>query len=175
MSEVSQKQLVANRQNAKLGGVKTEEGKAVSKYNALKHGLLSQEVLLESEDGKSLVELGKKMRTELKPETELELLLVDRIVANTWRLKRALRIEREMIDGDRFTKDWQGNPEEKTLGETLSYDFANADTYGKFIRYETSIERGLYKALHELQRIQANRKGEKSPNTAAIDIDISKD
>jgi len=54
MSETSQKQLEANRQNAKLGGVKTEEGKAVSKYNALKHGLLSKEVLLKGEDEKVL-------------------------------------------------------------------------------------------------------------------------
>ena len=93
MSEVSQKQLEANRENAKLGGVKTEEGKAVSKYNAIKHGILSQEVLLKGEDEKSLIELGKKLRTELKPETEIELLLVDRIASNIWRLKRALGFE----------------------------------------------------------------------------------
>ena len=57
MSEISQKQLEANRQNAKLGGVKTEEGKAISKYNAIKHGLLSKEVLLEGEDETKLIGL----------------------------------------------------------------------------------------------------------------------
>ena len=36
---ISDKQLEANRKNAKLGGVKTEEGKAVSRLNALKHGV----------------------------------------------------------------------------------------------------------------------------------------
>jgi len=151
MSDVSKKQLEANRQNAKLGGVKTEEGKAVSKYNALKHGLLSKEVLLKGEDELSLTELEKKLRAELKPETELELLLVDRIVSNSWRLRRVLHIEVEMIKDD--CKESFGD--EKGLGEAFSYDFANYDTYGKLIRYETSIERGLYKALHELQRIQA--------------------
>jgi len=173
MSEVSSKQLAANRKNAEKGGVKTPEGKAVSKYNALQHGLLSQEVLLKGEDKNLLVELGQKLRAELKPETELERLLVDRITSNTWRLKRALRIEREMIDDDRFTEDLYGNPQEKTLGEALSYDFTNADTYGKFIRYETSIERGIYKALHELQRIQAARIGEKPLLPIAIDVDVA--
>jgi len=57
--EVSQEQLEANRQNAKLGGVKTEEGKAVSRYNAIKHGLLSKEVLLADETEADLILLGK--------------------------------------------------------------------------------------------------------------------
>ena len=175
MNEISEKQLEANRENAKLGGVKTEEGKAVSKYNALKHGILSKEVLLKGEDEKTLIEIGKKLRTELEPQTELELVLVDRITANVWRLKRVMQIEREMIDDDRSTTDYLGNAKEKTLGEALSYDFSNNDTYGKLIRYEASIERGIYKALHELQRIQAARNGEKPPAPIAVDVDVSKD
>ena len=175
MSEVSQKQLEANQKNAKLGGVKTEEGKTVSKYNALKHGILSKEVLLEGEDEKTLIEVGKKLRAELEPQTELELVLVDRITANVWRLRRIMQIEREMIDNDRFTEDYAGKPKEKTLGEAFSEDFQYKDTYGKLIRYESSIERGIYKALHELQRLQAARMGEKPPAPIAIDVDVSKE
>lgn len=175
MSEITQKQLEANRQNAKLGGVKTKEGKAVSKYNALKHGLLSKEVLLDGEDEKMLVEVGKKLRAELDPQTELELVLVDRITANVWRLRRVMQIEREMIDDDRHTTDFMDRPKEMTLGEAFSYDFVNCDTYGKLIRYETSIERGIYRALHELQRIQAARMGEKPPAPVAVDVDVSKE
>lgn len=171
MSEISPKQLAANRQNAKLGGVKTEEGKAVSKYNAIKHGILSQEVLLDGEDEKTLIELGKKLRAELKPETELELILVDRIVSNTWRLKRALKGEKEMIECD--IEDVFGS--NKNFGSALSHDFANYDSYGKFTRYETSLERGIYRALHELQRIQATRAGEKMPAPVVVDVDISKE
>jgi len=38
----STKQIIANRDNSKLGGVKSAEGKSVSRYNARKHGILSQ-------------------------------------------------------------------------------------------------------------------------------------
>ena len=169
MNQTSQKQLEANRQNAQLGGVKTNEGKAVSKYNALKHGLLSEEVLLEEEDEALLIMFAKKLRTELKPETEFELLLVDRIIANSWRLKRAMKIETGMIK-DGCSGGFGG---EKSIGQALNYEFINNDSYGKFTRYETSIERGIYKALHELQRIQATRAGEKLPAPMAIDIDVS--
>ncbi len=173
MSDISQKQLEANRENAKLGGVKTEEGKAVSRYNALKHGLLSKEVLLRGEDEATLIEVGKRLRAELGPKTELELVLVDRITANVWRLKRVMQIEREMTEGN------QGNilgGKKSNLGEAFSsYNSINKDIYGKLIRYEANIERGIYKALHELQRIQATRSGERPPLPVAIDIDINND
>ena len=173
MNEVSQKQLEANRENAKLGGVKTEEGKAVSRYNALKHGILSREVLLEGEDEKTLIEVGKRLRAELEPQTELELVLVDRITANVWRLKRVMQMEREMMENSQ--KSTFGNGLQK-LGQTLThYDIAHNDIYGKLIRYEASIERGIYKALHEFQRIQAARMGEKLPAPVAIDVDVSTD
>lgn len=171
MSNTSTKQNEANQKNAQAStGPKTTEGKAVSKYNALKHGLLSKEILLKDENAEDLTNLGKKLRAELAPDTELELVLVDRITANAWRLRRVMQIEREMIEEDK--KSAFG---ERTLGGALRYDFANNDTYGKLIRYENSIERGMFKALHELQRLQARRNGEATPPPVAIDVDISGD
>ena len=85
----SDKQVRANRQNAlKSTGPKTSEGKAAVRQNALKHGLLSQEVLLPGEDEAALKELGECLRAELQPVGELENLLVDRIIAAHWRLRR---------------------------------------------------------------------------------------
>jgi hypothetical protein len=173
----TQKQIEANRENAKLGGVRTEEGKAVSKYNALKHGLLSKEVLLEGEDEKTLIEIGKKLRAELKPETELELLLADRIVANTWRLKRTLEVEKSAMDykrEDEMRNEWNVKylSEEQRYRKAMQEMIVN-DDIEKITRYETTIERGIYKALHELQRLQAARAGEKPPLPVAIDVDIN--
>ncbi len=172
MEETSQKQIEANKLNAeKSTGPKTEEGKTVSKYNAMKHGLLSEEVLLEGEDEEKLEKIGKNLRAELEPHTEIELILVDRITANVWRLKRVMQMERDMMDNSQ--KDMFSGKLQK-LGHTLThYDIAHNDIYGKLIRYEGSIERGIYKALHELERIQAKRNGEKVPPPIALDIDVS--
>ena len=43
---ISEKQLQANKKNAQKGGIKTQEGKAIVKYNALKHGLLAKETVI---------------------------------------------------------------------------------------------------------------------------------
>jgi hypothetical protein len=43
----------------------------------------------------------------------------------------------------------------------------------KVSRYESHLERGLYKALHELQRLQAVRGGAFVPPPAALDVDLT--
>ncbi|MHC4445109.1 MAG: hypothetical protein ACYTA5_21125 [Planctomycetota bacterium] len=49
--QISEKQLQANRQNAKKStGPKTPEGKARSSQNALKHGLLARQILINDDD-----------------------------------------------------------------------------------------------------------------------------
>jgi hypothetical protein len=40
-------------------------------------------------------------------------------------------------------------------------------------RYETTLFRSLTRALHELQRLQAIRAGERVPAPAAVDVDVS--
>jgi hypothetical protein len=64
--------------------------------------------------------------------------------------------------------------ETATLGRTFIRDADKANAFSKLSRYETTIERSLYKALHELQRLQAARYNEGSvPPPAAIDVDVS--
>lgn len=156
----TEKQIEANKENSKLGGVKTEQGKAISKYNALKHGLLAKEILMNDENEEELLNLEKKLRSELGPATEIELILVDRIASNIWRLKRALSMEKSEV----FS--------EFSLNGKLSLQYDGE----RLLRYETMLERAIYKALHELERIQAKRLGTANiPLPIAIDVDINQE
>ncbi len=68
----------------------------------------------------------------------------------------------------------QEDPETATLGRTFIRDANQANAFSQLSRYETTIERSLYKALHELQRLQAARHTEGSvPPPVAIDVDVS--
>ena len=40
-------------------------------------------------------------------------------------------------------------------------------------RYEVSLERSLYRALHELQRLQALRDGQAVPPPEVVNVDVS--
>ena len=95
---MSLKQLAANGRNAqKSTGPKTPEGRAVSKMNALKHGILSKEVLVQGlnikESSRELAALHERFCQELNPVGPVEEMLVDQIVTAHWRLRRALRAE----------------------------------------------------------------------------------
>ena len=169
----SDKQMRANRQNArKSTGPKTPEGKAVARLNALKHGLLSQQILLPNEDEASLLQLSERLHSQLQPLGELESLLVERIVAAAWRLRRVLVVETGIYEMERF--NYMG--EENGLGMAFIRDANGANAFSKLSRYETTIERGLFKALHELQRLQAARHAEANvlpPPAVDVDVNVS--
>ena len=59
------------------------------------------------------------------------------------------------------------SPQEEAL-------YVEASVPSKLYGCETTIELGLYKALHELQRLQAARRADgNAPPPVAIDVDIS--
>ena len=64
--------------------------------------------------------------------------------------------------------------ETATLGRTFIRDADQANAFSKLSRYETAIWRSLYKALHELQRLQAARRtqGDVLP-PIVLDVDVS--
>jgi hypothetical protein len=98
---ISEKQLKANKKNAQKGGVKTADGKAIVKYNALKHGLLAKEVVVTvgegAENSEEFSVLLEDLRTQLAPAGTLEEMLVEKIAVAYWRLRRAYRYEVGLI------------------------------------------------------------------------------
>jgi hypothetical protein len=156
----SERQAEANRQNAqKSTGPRTPAGKAVVALNGIKHGLLSRESLIKGESEAELVDFGKRLRAKLAPVGELELLFADRVISTAWRLRRVVAVETMHFNGE----------------HSVDYAFNDCgrEKMGVLSRYEMTLERSLYKALHELQRLQAARDGQAVPLPEAVDVDIS--
>ena len=59
-----------------------------------------------------------------------------------------------------------------TLGLSYIRDASGPDAFSKLSRYEAAIERSLYKALHELQRLQTARTGGDVPPPVVVDINM---
>ena len=214
----SDKQADANRRNAlKSTGPKTPEGKDAVRLNALKHGLLSQELLLPGESEAALMELAERLMTDLQPEGTLEIILVEDIIVAYWRLRRFRKVEADMFARQLYeamreqaqseAKSYESgdltdiiesvttitdeqkhqealsraqemqvklDAETTALGRAFMRDANEANAFSKLSRYEVPKVRDFYRALHELQRLQATRRAEGSvPPPAAVDVDVS--
>lgn len=186
--KTTDKQTAANRRNAQEStGPITPAGKAKVSRNALKHGLLASEIVLGGESREEFESFRDTMIERLDPDGELENMLAHRIVAGAWRLRRAGRIEQEMLDemlaaavaGEKYPLDeltrlvGSPKPPPHTLGGVLSEAAWRWDRLNNVARYESHLERVLYKGLHELQRLQAARDNRLAPLPAALDISVT--
>ncbi len=179
--KVSDKKIIANRANAvKSTGPRTAQGKAVSRWNALKHGLLSQEIVIRSgegsEDADAYEQLLCSLQEDFEPDGVLEYLLVEKVAACYWRLARVARCENAEIRRnfafrpsvcDLPTLD--NHPELDEIRAHLS--LPGEESMNKLLRYEGSLNRQFFQALNQLERVQRQRKGDLVP--APISIEVS--
>jgi len=136
-------QVVANRLNArKSTGPRTPDGKAAVAQNAVRHGLLAQQVVIRGEDPGEFEFYRDQMLGELSPAGAMESMLAERVVGLAWRLRRAERIQAEVFDSMLFV---------------VVRDFANSRVLDRLGLYERRIEYSLYKTMTELQRLRLLR------------------
>jgi len=182
---LTQKQLLANRRNAKKStGPRTAAGKAAVCGNAIRHAMTSIKMVVPGEKKKEFEVFRLALVVDLEPVGGLEMLLAERVVAAAWRLRRAQRVEVEMLRAiwgrerelGGYRQPWDRDPEDLvSLGEAVGLDFQERETCNNFRRYEAHIERGLYRALHELQRAQWARRGGAVPAPVALDVDVRRE
>jgi len=181
---ISERKLAANRANAQLStGPRTTRGKARSSRNALKHGLLSSQILLEHEDANELEALREGFYADLQPVGTLEEVLVERIIASAWLHRRALRAETALMEWEhglamRWEPElWENNKKWRhdQRAHRAVFEMVADHRLEKIQRYETTKERQMYKALHELQRLQAARQNALALAPVAVDVDVQGD
>ena len=89
----------ANKRNSlKSTGPKTPEGKAVVSINGIRHGILSQRLLLASERPEEFGELAQSLQAALRPMGALEAVLVEKIATAIWRQRRLVAAETASIE-----------------------------------------------------------------------------
>ncbi len=158
----SQKQIDANRRNAlKSTGPKSEEGKAVSRMNALRHGLTADQAVLPHENEDEYEKLREGMLESYAPADSAELALVEELVNAYWRLLRLRRVETRYWEhlGGCYNRADEGIAE--ALLQTPEQQTRN------FFRYYAQVERSYYRALAAVNRIKQERRDRKPLKTMA--------
>jgi len=182
----TKKQILANRFNSlKSIGPSTAEGKAIASRNAITHGLLANQILIKDESPEQFEVFYQATLRELALVGQVEIFLAERIIAFFWRLKRTGRMETALWDvlcsqqdeDDRLMRplkiltamtttkgsDPANIPQtdispSSLFGRVVKKDFTGNNLISRLLRYEGEIERSLYKAIFELQKLQYVRK-----------------
>lgn len=184
----SHRQQQANRQNsAKSTGRRTQEGKARSRSNALKHGLTAETILLPGEELADVEQISESLTLYYQPSTTWEEQLIGQAASLMLRLKRVPSFEGALfhwVEQQDRMKD-RGSP---VFCEMELLDFSEADAastaelndrvvesdtepqmgrtfaalldqnlLSKLTRYETSLHGRLSSTLRKLDDFRARR------------------
>jgi hypothetical protein len=163
----TEKQIEANRANAQRStGPRTPEGKARSSRNSLKHGLSAKQVLLPTENQHDFRRHAGALHRHFAPSDPIEAMLVDQIVVAAWRLRRARLVEsRHLIQRVVTLNEQQDGYEnlDDQLALAYRHDTTGSNTIARIARHEALIQRELYRALRELNRLQTLRRTQNEP------------
>jgi len=181
----SEAQIAANRANAaRSTGPRTVEGKARVALNGLKHGMLSVS-LLPGESNAEFLAFHQTYLDLCQPANAIQSFLVARMVLAAWRLNRLASLEARIVSAHHSTAignanlthslrallrsnqpaDPDGEPESEPespaippdpVADAYIRDGERGDSISKLARYQTSLERSYYRALHDLERRLSN-------------------
>jgi len=191
----SPRKIAANRSNSrKSTGPKTARGKRHSRRNALKHGILSNALLIRegpgAEDQAAFDKSLLSLRHAHKPGNDREEQVVEEIAICDWRLARCLRCEAGLISRNVVIHQFGPAPEVVHMRTLLGQDAENkreqqlrgltdhlslplGNPLDRLLRYQTAIQRLKASKIVELERLQLRRKGEHVP--APVKVHLSTD
>jgi hypothetical protein len=150
----------------KSSGPRSNEGKAASRFNALKHGIDAKSLTIPGEDPAELGALSHDYRQHFRPVGPLEDFYVETIVKADWDRRRYTRIEAQVI---RVQFAALEEPTDTPLGTVFANDALKANTLQKLFRRQAAAERSYFRALAELRRAQRERLSEDSLDDVPTD------
>ena len=151
----SEKQLEANRRNAmRSTGPKTDEGKARSSRNNLRHGLTGQITVLPFEDREAHDAFVNRLIEDLNPETPMEEQLAHSIAEDSWRLNRVCALESNIFA---LGREQEHNPVRIALADAQTF-LDHANKFQLLSVYGQRINRNMQRNLQQLRDLQAERR-----------------
>src|SRR4051794_11971804 len=165
------KQNKASRTNgAKSKGPVTLEGKAASSQNASRHNLCTgQLVLLTNEDSHEFHRLMDDYIVRFQPIDGVELDLVHKLIAATWREKRVIAMETSLFELEmiRQQPDVDDEYERITAAARQTLALFGADdtksVAALLFRYGSTARRAFASAFRLLRELQGDRFNRPSP------------
>ena len=145
-------QLAANRANAlRSTGPRSVEGKSVSRFNALKHGVDAASVTLPGEAPDAYRALADAYDETYKPPTVMHRFLVDSMIRADWQKQRLQRLEADLL------RQLVSETPDASLLDVMMSDSPAAKLLARTQRQIVGHERAWFRAHREFVRLENGR------------------
>ena len=161
-------QIRANRANAlRSTGPTTAEGKQIASRNSIRHGMLSQTVVLEGESQDRFIEFVASLQAQLKPRSEAEAAIVETMAIARWKQMRIWGVQKAGFDLEmaRLNSDCNLPPARAYMVFKNLAD--NSRVLDLQYRYETGYDRQFCRAYAFFLKLR------EKPETQIEDSDFS--
>jgi hypothetical protein len=167
-----------NRANAaKSTGPRSAPGKQRSSMNAVKHNLSGQHLILLATETEAYNRMAASMLIDLKPKSEPERQIAQKIIDTNFRLNRLTAIENNMFSFG-LTANETDCPHDDRVEVMAAQTRAWIERAGAFDtlgRYESRLSRQLLKYQEEFERLQAVRKERERIDSTRSSAEIERD
>jgi hypothetical protein len=167
-----------NRANAaKSSGPRSIPGKQRSSMNAVKHNLSGQHLILLATETEAYNRMATSMLIDLKPKSEPERQIAQKIIDTNFRLNRLTTIENNMFSFG-ITGTETDCPHDDRIEVMAAQARAWTERAGSFDilgRYESRLSRQLLKYQEEFERLQAARKEQERIDSRRSPDEIKRD
>src|SRR6202451_7519 len=140
---------------------RTQEGKARSKMNALRHGLTARVVVLPSEDMDAYQAFSKEIVDNLDAQTPVERQFAQTVADNQWRINRIRSIEDGMLAMGHFEDAGSFDTPSSEIHSAMTAARAFRDDSKSFVNlsiYEQRLHHAMKEALRQLKELQTERR-----------------
>jgi hypothetical protein len=151
---ITDKKRAANRRNAqKSTGPRSAEGKAIVRWNGLKHGLRSRQRIIPGENIEEYEAIHDALRKSVNPADHLEEALVAQMTDAEWRRRRFNRWEADIFwrPSNVMPPEEDDTPVTCPDGRVLQDPSGPVDHLASLVQFEAAARRSFYEALETLE------------------------
>jgi hypothetical protein len=163
--------LASLANSTKSTGPVTPAGQALSSQNAIRHGILAESIVLDSESAEGFSDVLTTLQEELQPVTSIESRYVETMALAEWRRLRLLCLEKEQItietrrqeaaDLNNLSSEGAGDTEVSPIRYTaLAFRAMSDESRAQELlnRYESRYDRQYQRALNGFRAYRADRR-----------------
>ncbi len=153
-----------NRTNLRY--VKKHLSTLVTFKEPLRRSSLSRKLLIKGENWREFEQMRAEVLAEIGPQTKIENILCEKIISATWKMRRAMIIERNLLNQENeitfeelHPDPWGPRPRKRV--RNIDRVQMQSPEVQNIIQYQINLEKGLQKALERIRRIRNDGKYEK--------------